>query len=298
MTGKECCVKIVVVRALYLGDLLCTVPAWRALRQLYPQAHIALVGLPWAKEFTKRFKQYIDGWIEFPGWPGIPEVEMKPEKIETFLQKMRARKWDLAIQMQGNGTHINGMIERLGAKHTAGYYVDEQPGEMWFSYPNYGHEIHRWLKLLQKLGAGTVSDVLEFPLYEDDIPPVNGNYVVIHPGAKDPKRRWPIHNYAELAEHVWRRGWQVVVTGVQAEWVLVEELQSHLSFKVINLVGKTTLGELGALLKQSRLLISNDTGVMHLAAALKVPSVVISLSDEPERWSPLDKTLHRIVRAL
>jgi ADP-heptose:LPS heptosyltransferase len=288
-------VKIVIVRALFLGDMLCAVPALRALRRLYPQAHVALVGLPWATELVGRYHDYLDRFIEFRGWPGIPEVVVEEGRIDDFLHKMRAEKWDLAIQMHGNGTFMNEMINQMGAKRTAGFYVNEKPGKDWYPYPNRGHEIERWLTLMKHLGATQVSAKMEFPLTKDEVSPVAGDYVVIHPGAKDNKRRWSPDYFAELATQVHQKGLQVVITGVESERQVVETLIARLDFDVIDLVGKTSLGELGALLKEARLLICNNTGVMHLAAALEVPSVVISLGDEPERWNPLDRHLHRVI---
>ncbi|RYE29846.1 MAG: LPS biosynthesis glycosyltransferase, partial [Sphingobacteriaceae bacterium] len=96
--------KIVVFRALQLGDLLCSIPAFRALRTTYPEAKITLVGLPWAESLLTRFSDYFDAFIAFPGYPGLPEQEINPQKITAFLQEIQAQNFDLALQMQGNGS--------------------------------------------------------------------------------------------------------------------------------------------------------------------------------------------------
>src|SRR3954451_11977568 len=89
------CKKIAVFRALYLGDLLLAIPALRALRAGFPGAEITLIGLPWAASFAQRFERYVDRFVEFPGYPGIDEVVVEPERSARFLAEQRAYGYDL-----------------------------------------------------------------------------------------------------------------------------------------------------------------------------------------------------------
>src|ERR1700709_1398809 len=95
--------KIIVFRALQLGDMLCFIPAMRALRKAYPYAHIVLAGLPWAKSFAERFNNYFNEFIWFPGYPGLPEQVLNPVEFSKFLATVQGQQFDLALQMQGNG---------------------------------------------------------------------------------------------------------------------------------------------------------------------------------------------------
>src|SRR5688500_8993060 len=100
---------IALFRALQLGDMLCAVPAMRALRRAYPQAEIALIGLPWAGSFVQRFGKYLDRHIVFPGYPGLPEQPYSKAAWDPFVQQMQQEQFDCIIQMQGNGTIVNDM---------------------------------------------------------------------------------------------------------------------------------------------------------------------------------------------
>src|SRR5574337_212241 len=95
--------KVIVFRALNLGDLLCAVPAFRALRRGLPRAEITLLGLPWARQFVFRFRRYVDDFVSFPGYPGLPEQPCNESRAGFFFESIRKRKYDLAIQLHRSG---------------------------------------------------------------------------------------------------------------------------------------------------------------------------------------------------
>ncbi|MBI1299228.1 LPS biosynthesis glycosyltransferase [bacterium] len=297
---------IAVFRALQLGDLLCAVPAVRALRAAYPQAHIALIGLPWAQAFVDRFDLYFDEFISFPGFPGLPEQPFVAEKTMQFFADMQARNFDLIIQMQGNGNINNPLLTMCGAKSYAGFYREgnyRPHPDCFMEYPTGGHEIYCHLSLMNFLAIPSQGEHLEFPLNEDDYNAAAqldlgleaGGYVCIHPGARAKVRHWDTANFARLGDFCAEAGYRVVLTGVDSERHLTRAVADAMTHDALDLAGQTTLGAVGVLIQQSRLLISNDTGVSHVAAALRHPSVVISLSHDQERWSPLDSSINQVV---
>ncbi len=299
--------RIVIFRALQLGDLMCTVPAWRALRIAHPHAEITLVGLPWAKAFVQRFDHYLDWFIEFPGYPGLPEVAPRLASIPAFLQRMQAEHFDLALQMHGDGTDINPLIMLFGARDIAGFYLPGRycPDKRHFlPYPAHEPEVWRHLRLMDWLGIPPQGTELEFPLHDADfvslqeLPEYNelkaGTYVCLHVGARSADRCWPPERFALVGDVLVASGLRVVLTGTSEELPLTQAVAQTMRTHPINLAGKTSLGALGALLSSACLLVSNDTGVSHVADALQVPSVIIAGFDTP-RWAPLQSELHRVV---
>ncbi len=299
---------IAVFRALQLGDILCTVPAFRVIRKAFPNSHISLIGLPWAKDFTQRFSSYFDSFISFPGFPGLPEQPYNSQKIVAFLQYVQQKKFDLLFQMQGDGTIVNLLIALMDARYTAGFYTENsfKPNDTaFFLYPEHKNEIVRWISLVEQLGIPSQGTYLEFPISANEIHEarlfmyyhslIPQKYICVHPGSRNAKRRWSPLHFAKVADAMAQKGFIVVITGTAEEKDLTQDVIRHMQYPCIDLTGKTKLGILAALLKSAKLLISNDTGVSHVASALHIPSIVIFQDSEPLRWAPLDKKLHKVI---
>jgi ADP-heptose:LPS heptosyltransferase len=297
--------KIAIFRALQLGDMLCAIPAIRSLRGDYPNAEITLIGLPWAAEFVNRFSNYLDRFISFPGYPGLPEQPFNQDGFDRFIKQMEYEEFDLILQMQGNGTIVNPMLHSLPAKHLAGFHNQESRmhSDLFLEYPNHGSEIERHLLLMSHLGITTRGKQLEFPLTTEDfkelealsLPIEKNKYVCVHPGSRGSWRQWPTAYFAALADFCTRKGYKVVVTGTESEREITQDVIRQSKYPLVDLTGKTSLGAIGALISNAFLLIANCTGVSHIASALETPSVIISMDGEPERWEPLNHEIHRMV---
>jgi ADP-heptose:LPS heptosyltransferase len=280
-------VRIAVLRALQVGDLLCAVPALRALRGAYPNAEITLIGLGWARDMVCRFPAYLDEFLELPGWPGLPEQACRIGEVPGFLQAAQGRGFDLAIQMHGSGEVTNPLVGLLGAARNAGFGLS-------LAYPSDLPEVLRCLALVESLGAPDLGTALEFPLRaEDRAHPLPLPYACLHPGARDPLRRWPPASFAAVGDTFAARGLHVVLTGSACERDLTQAVARAMTAPSIDLAGHTTLGSLAAVVEGASLVVTNDTSVSHLADALNRPSVVVFLASDPNRWAPLDSRMHR-----
>lgn len=303
--------RIAVVRALHLGDLLLAVPALRGIRAGFPDAEITLVGLPWCRDFVRRFGRYVDRFSEFPGYPGLLEVDVDEARTAAYLAEARAYGYDLAIQMHGSGRASNPFALELGARCTVGYYdpASARPDGLAVAapYPSHLPEVLRNLGVLDLLGVQPRGEHLEFPLLPEDragaaeIVARHGlareRLIGLHVGARPPARRWPAEHFARLGDELARRhGAGIVLTGGPGEEDLAAGVAAAMSAPGVNLAGATSIGTLAALMETMDLFVSNDTGPAHLAVALDVPSIAIFGPADQRRWAPLDQRRHRIVR--
>ena len=296
--------KIAILRALQLGDMMCAVPALRALAAAFPEARITLIGLPWARQFAARFRRYLHGYLEFPGFPGMPEREIDLRGLPEFFERARATAFDLVVQMHGSGELTNPLAVLLGGARTAGFF---RPGRFCPDPARYAHwrddehEVLRWLRLAEALGAPARGTHLEFPLHEPDFEEWRSfglrHYAVLHPGSQLASRRWPAERFAEVGDALAREGLRVAITGTAREALLARRVKDMMREPALELAGRTSLGGLAALIARARLLVSNDTGVSHVAAATRTPSVIVACGSDPARWAPLNRDLHRVLYA-
>jgi ADP-heptose:LPS heptosyltransferase len=299
--------RIAVFRALQLGDMLCAVPALRALRQHNPDAHITLVGLDSIRPFVQRFDRYIDELLLFPGIAAFPEQVARPDALPAFYREAAARRFDLALQMHGSGTQSLDIVRALHAGSYAGFVPEAgmaQPGRL-FPWPDDLPESMRYTALMRFLGVPVQDEALEMPLTASDreqarrtaqacgIDPAET--IFIHPGARLQSRRWPVERYAQVADRLANQGWRIAVTGSASERHLTAAVAAAAGSAAVDLADRTSLGGLAALLAEAPLLICNDTGVSHVAGAVGTRSVVIACGSDVARWAPLDRDRHIVL---
>lgn len=298
--------QILIFRALKLGDMLCSLPALKAIRMKFPDSKITLVSHPVMKDLFARYPHYIDEFISFPGFPGMPETAVSPERTLSFLSDMQRRKFDLVLQLHGSGEFSNTVVSMFNGKKTAGFYREGHfcpDQELFIPYPDGLSEVHRCLSLLKVFGVEGVSDQIEFVVSKSEADKAEilleqhgisqEGHVCLHPGASVASKRWSPSGFAKVADYLVWKGLRVIFTGSSVEDQLVEEIMSRMESPAMNAARfNLPLGELAALIQRSQGLICNDTGVSHLAAALKVPSIVIFSETDPVRWAPLDQAKH------
>lgn len=298
-----------VLCARHLGDLLCTIPALRALRRRWPAAHVTLIGLPAAREVVARFPAYIDDFVEFPGFPGFAGGSYEPRATVRFLRDAQQRRFDLALQLNCGSEASNALVALLGARRMAGYFREGQfcpDATSFLPWRDDDAETERGVRLLAGLGVPPFGTELEAPLLPADTQDlaavvssrelVAGSYVCVHPGARLPSRRWYPERFAVVADELAARGLRVVVTGTSGEAMLARGVMSRMRAPAVDLVGKTTLGALTAVLDGARLLVGNDTGVRHLAAARGTPYVAIACGSRVPSSSVREST-QRLLQA-
>lgn len=297
--------RIGLFRALQLGDWLCAIPAVRALREACPGAQLTLVGLPWSRTLIERFPHYFDEFIEFPGWPGLRERPVDSSGLASFLETVQQRRFDLAVQMHGSGAITNPLVAAFGARSQAGFCL---PGHycpdpaLSIAWPEHEHEVRRLLRLMAHLGADVSDEDLEFPLRDDDAQALadagllgllEQPYVCIHAGARLRHKCWQPQSFAAVADALAERGYQIVLTGSAQEADVTSAVMEHMRSPAIDTAAlNLPLGPLAQLLADSALVVCNDTGVSHLATAVKAKSVVIFSATDPSEWAPLDTSRH------
>ena len=279
--------KILALRPNAIGDFVFALPALHALRHTYPEARIVFIGKPWHAAFLNERPGPVDEVVVMPPVPGVGaplDAQVDPEEGRHFAERMRGEAFDLAIQMYGGGRYSNAYVNQLGAGLTIGLKTPEAaPLDRWLPY---GAFVNRRLELLQVAAlVGAVPPLLERELevIERDrqeaaalLPPTPGERIVIlHPGASDIRRHWPAERFAEVGDALASQGATVVISATEAEGHLARTIVQRMRHPALDFTARLSLSGLCGLLERAVMIVSNDTGPLHLAFALNTPAVGI-----------------------
>ncbi|MEV5508049.1 glycosyltransferase family 9 protein [Streptomyces orinoci] len=262
--------RLLVLRALGLGDLLTGVPALRALRRAYPE-HRLILAAPADLAQAAAATDAVDTLLPTSA-PGRAVPETLP---------WTGPPPDIAVDLHGNGPPSHRLLQQLRPRRLLAF---AHPGTPDIDGPPWRpdeHERQRWCRLLGHYGIA--ADPGDFVLRRPAALSPAPGATVLHPGAGSPARRWPADRFAALARLLLARGHRVVVTGGPGEEALVRRVAVP---GTRALSGGLPFGALSALVAEARAVISGDTGPAHLAVAFGTPSVTLFGPVAPALWGP------------
>ncbi|RKU29141.1 lipopolysaccharide heptosyltransferase II [Candidatus Poribacteria bacterium] len=291
--------KILIIRTDGIGDLLNSTPAIALLRKNYPTAEITVLARP----------------LNAPILIGNPDVDkilifdrhgehQQLSKRLRFFQDLRRERFQLAVAMQtASFPHLTTFLS--GATYRLGRYQKRFKSTLTHSWrgtykKGETHEVDRNLELVNLICQGGVSRELVFNLSseeKDDAQKLLSSWNInqdtytigIHPGGSSFDKRWPEKQYAELADRlVMNYNATVLLLCGPDELELAQNIQSTMKSDSIVYAPKT-IRELGALLSCCNLVVCNDSGPMHIAAALDVPTVAVFGPTDHVAWHPMSE---------
>ncbi|UUX97531.1 glycosyltransferase family 9 protein [Aquabacterium sp. J223] len=296
--------RIAVLRAGAVGDVVVALPALQSLRDAYPDAHLLLLARPWAHDFLRGRPGPVDEVLVLPAVPGVTAApDADGCAADAVVAALQSRRLDLALQLHGGGRHSNPFVLRWGARHTVGLRsADAVPLERWLHHDDEPHpEALRLLECAALAGAPPAGLLPRLALRACDldeatavVPPDGRPLAVLNPGATDVRRRWPLAAFAEVGHALAARGLALAVNGGPDEAALTAQLTARLPAGTRDLAGRLSVGGLTALLARARLLLSNDTGPVHLAQAVGTPTVSVFWIGNLRSWGPTAVGRHRV----
>lgn len=304
--------RILVIRLDLIGDLVLSMVIVRALKRTYPNVEIDLVSVPASAKV-------IEGDPDVTQLLGYdPNIWRRPKallqkknwrELRTLLKTLHGRDYDLAISVFGKWAGVLAALSE--AKRTLGYGLESFPGLMTDSVRgkhwtpgDKEHEVDYCLALAQAAGATIQQDDCYARLYVSEqaerevegILATNGvqggrPVIACHVSANNGQsKRWPVPYWATLLDRLIREeNAQVILTGAPNDLPLIEKITARMHEQPLNLAGKTSLTQLAALLKRADLLISGDSGPMHMAGAVETPLIAIHGPTDPMLSGPVSR---------
>jgi lipopolysaccharide heptosyltransferase II len=282
--------RVLLIRPDHIGDVLFATPAIRALRSSLPDAHIACLVGPWAREIVQD-NPHLDEVMTcpFPGFTRRPKRHVLDPYLVlwSYARTLRTQRFDLALVLRFDHWWGAMLALRAGISERIGYGVRETAPFLTqaLPYASGRHEVEQNLSLIEAVTGGRVADPgpLEFKPAPEAVrsaskllaqrDPRKG-YLCLHPGSGAPVKLWRPEAFAQVADHLAQRhDLQVVITGSADERPLVESIVERMDANPLVIVGQTSLAELAALMGRCRLVIGVDSGPLHLAVSQGVPTV-------------------------
>lgn len=299
--------RILIIKPSSLGDIVHALPVLAGLRAAYPQAHIAwLVG----KSFAPLLEGHplLDEAISFDrrhygrmlrNWQAAAD-------FVRFLRALRRRRFDLVVDLQG--LIRSGFLSwASGARSRVGFAAAREFGWAFYSRrvsvePGVSHAVEKNLCVARALGLSVASPAFPLGLRPEELDaarellsraagrPLDA-FVAVLPGARWETKRWPPRRFGELLGRLRAAGYPpCVLLGGPEDQPLSSSICGACPADVIDLIGRTSLRQLSALLAQANLVICHDSGPMHLAAALGRPLVAIFGPTDARRTGPYCRT--------
>ncbi len=297
-----------VVQLHHMGNILMSYPLLRHLRARWPAARRDALAGPWGAELLARSGSFDAVWVYNPPIRMLRRAVTRDARgffaELRFLLGLRARGYHTLLGL-GVPHFINLVVQQalcprrwLGAARAQDLYCE--CGET-CATPHHSRldEARRLLDYLPLLGAPAVADRPEFAIHAAEAAVADelflrhglaaaARVVALAPGAGVPAKRWPAERFAELADRLAAAtNAAVVLVGSAAERELTHRVAAALRrARCVDLAGATTTGELAAVLHKCALFIGNDSGPLHLAAAVGRPTVGLFGPAQPEGWAP------------
>jgi ADP-heptose:LPS heptosyltransferase len=303
--------KILCIRLDNLGDVLMSTPAIHALKETF-NCEVTLL----TSSMAAGVAPFIGAdEIIISDVPWVKnEQDTGSKGYQDLIQQLNSEKFDAAVLFTVFSqnpmpaillTYLAGIPKRLAYCRENPYslltdwFPDEEP------YSTIKHQVIRDLELVAKVGAKTSDQKLRlflphtnpstlFKKIKDTQLELNEPWVIIHPCASEEKRLFPIDRFRDIIEKIQEQNIQVVITGVNKDRPYIDQLISRLHKQVINLAGELSMVEFMELIRLSPLLLSVNTGPVHLAAALKKPVVVLYAWTNPQHtpWMTPNKVFN------
>jgi lipopolysaccharide heptosyltransferase II len=304
--------RILVIRLDLIGDLVLSMVLVRVLRRTYPEAELDLISVPASAKV-------IEGDPDVTRLLGYdPNIWRRPKalfrrqnwrELRALLKTLRGREYDLAISVFGKWAAVLAALS--GAKRTLGFAREGFPGLMTdgvlgrhWTPGEKKHEVDYCLELARAAGA-TVQEEDRYPrlyvqeqaareieqiLAAHNVQP-GRPLIACHVSANNGQsKRWPVPYWATLLDRLMREaGAYIVLTGAPSDLPLIEKITARMREQPITLAGKTSLNQLAALFKRADLLISGDSGPMHMAGAVGTPLIAIHGPTDPALSGPVSR---------